>query len=70
MRRKPAYPTLRAYLVAAKAQGRSHTEVAQELGIALGYLSDLKSGRTQPSLDLALKIERLANVPLESMVKQ
>lgn len=67
---KRAYPDFRAYLTELKRQGRTQNEIAAALGISVGYLSDIKVGRYQPSLDLAIRIAELANVPIESLVKR
>ncbi len=67
---KRAYPDVRAYLEEIRRQGRTQNEIAAALGISVSYLSDIKQGRYQPSLDLAIRIAELANVPIESMVKR
>ena len=46
--------TLDAYLSAERGR---HARLSRELGISPGALSDIRSGRTRPSLDLAARIE-------------
>ena len=65
-----AYPTLRAYLNAQKKRGIQQSALAQELDITVSYLSDLKKGRTSPSLNLALRISDVTGVPLEALLKK
>ncbi|MFN6976790.1 MAG: helix-turn-helix domain-containing protein [Gemmobacter sp.] len=48
--------TLAAYI---KATGTTQGALAARLGVSDGYLSDLKSGKKRPSLDLAFRIEAL-----------
>ena len=39
--------------------GRSRTAWAADLGISKSYLSDLLNGKKTPSLDLAVRIQRM-----------
>ncbi len=44
--------------------------LADELGFSShGYVGDLESGRKKPSLEVALKIARLFDVSVDSLVK-
>ncbi|RMF03089.1 MAG: helix-turn-helix domain-containing protein [Alphaproteobacteria bacterium] len=48
--------------------GRTQADWARELGVSPGYLHALINGAKRPSLDLALRIERLTGgaVPVQS----
>jgi DNA-binding XRE family transcriptional regulator len=48
--------------------GKSKTEVAAALGISLSGLYQIISGRTQPRLETALKIEELTEGKLPAKV--
>jgi DNA-binding XRE family transcriptional regulator len=50
---------LREYLNSERAAGLTMAGMARELGIARGHLHDISARRRQPSLPLALAIERL-----------
>lgn len=51
-------------------RGMSLRQLANELGFnSHGYVGDLESGRKKPSLEVALKIARLFNVSIDSLVK-
>ena len=60
---------LKKYLKANRATQR---DFASSLGISQAFLSQLLNGRRIPSLDLAVRIERLTDgaVPASSWVKQ
>ncbi len=50
--------------------GMSLRQLASELGFSShGYVGDLESGRKKPSLEVALKIARLFDVSVDSLVK-
>jgi len=51
---------LAAYL---QSEGLSQTALAASLDISNGHLSDLLSGRSMPSLALAVRIENLTGIP-------
>jgi transcriptional regulator with XRE-family HTH domain len=61
------YKTLADYL---EQTGKTQRYLATKLGITPAYVSFLVSGDRQPSLDLALRIEALTGVPLESLVSE
>lgn len=46
-----------------KKQKKNQGEFAQELGISEAFLSQILSGKRQPSLPLAVKLEELTGVP-------
>ena len=60
-----AYPTVHAWM---EATGHSQYELAQQLGICDSHLSNILSKTRKPSLDVALKLSRMTNVPIESIV--
>ena len=50
--------------------GMSLRQLADVLGFnSHGYVGDLESGRKKPSLEVALKIARLFDVSVDSLVK-
>ncbi|MTH79396.1 helix-turn-helix domain-containing protein [Paracoccus aestuariivivens] len=53
-----------------KSLGLKRAVFADQLGIGRGYLSGLESGKKRPSLELAVRIERLTGgaVPVASWV--
>lgn len=63
--RRRAYPTLSAYLA---GEGLNQTELAHKLGMSPAFISRLVRNIQQPSLDEALRISRITNVPVESFV--
>lgn len=65
MKRRKAYPTLTAYL---EAEGIRQGILAKRAGIQQSHLSMIISGDRTPSLPLALKLSRLCNVPVETLV--
>ena len=62
-----SYPNLLAFL---NETGTTQEQLARKLGISQGHMSRLARGLQQPSLDLALQIERIARVPLESLLRR
>lgn len=50
--------------------GKTRSQFAEELGVGRPYLSMLESGKKRPSLELAIRIERLTGgaVPASSWV--
>lgn len=65
MARRKAYPSLKAYF---EETGTSQYVIAKRVGITQPHLSNILSGARTPSLPLALKLARLANVPVETLV--
>jgi transcriptional regulator with XRE-family HTH domain len=47
--------------------GISYTKFAKRVGISLPYLSNIISGRSKPSIDLALRLEFESNGELKAM---
>jgi len=53
-----------------KQRGMTLRELAEALGFAThGYVGDLESGRRKPSLDLAVKVADLFEVPLDQLAR-
>ncbi len=61
------YGSLKAFF--ADRQNPTGTAIAEELDISLPYLSQIKWGDRQPTLELALRIAARCNVPLESLLR-
>lgn len=55
---------------AIKAMGLKRSEFAELLGIGRAYLSSLETGKKRPSLELAVRIDRITNglVPVASWI--
>lgn len=65
MKRKTAYATLKDYV---EREGVNQSDLAKKLKITQGHMSLIISGQRTPSLPLALKLSRIANVPVESLI--
>lgn len=65
MKRKTAYATLADYI---ERESVNQSVLAKKLKITQGHLSLIISGQRTPSLPLALKLSRIANVPVESLI--
>ena len=61
------YPNLETFFDETRTQ---QDVFAGELGISASYLSRIKNNLAEPPLELALKISRKANVPLESLIRE
>lgn len=59
------YTSLAAYL---KETGTTHEALATKLRISRPYVTLIASGERQPSLGLAVRIEKVTGVPAASMV--
>lgn len=59
------YRTLADYF---EQTGKTHQELADQLGVTRFYVTLLSHGQRTPSLPMALRIQRLTGVPVESMV--
>lgn len=46
----------------------THEWLAKQLGVNRSYVSLLRSGERRPGRDLAVRIERITGVPVESFV--
>lgn len=56
-------------LYLARRRG-SMTELAKKLDITIPYLCEIRKGRAEPSLGLALRISRETGVPVESLERR
>lgn len=65
MKRRKAYPTLQAFL---EETGTPQSALAKKAKITQAHLSYILSGERTPSLPLALKIAKIANIPVETLV--
>lgn len=65
MKRRKAYPSLQAYL---EETDTPQYELAKRLKIGQAHLSLILSRRRTPSLPLALKIAKVANIPVETLL--
>lgn len=52
-----------------RSTGRTHEWLADELGVDRSYISLIRSGSRQPSLPLAIAIERVTGVPVEALAR-
>lgn len=65
MKRRIAYPSLPAFV---EATGIPQQDLAKKAGIVPSHLSMILKGERTPSLPLALKLAKIANIPVESLV--
>lgn len=65
MKRRKAYPTLKAFFDGTQIP---QYEIAKRAGIVESHLSMIMNGERTPSLPLALKLAQIANIPVESLV--
>jgi antitoxin component HigA of HigAB toxin-antitoxin module len=61
-----AYPTVQAWM---EATGTNQAQLAKLIGISEPHLSNVLSKSRRCSLYVALKITKLTNVPIESLVE-
>lgn len=64
-KKRRTYPDLKTYF---KESGERQVDFAQRLNRSQAWVSRVKDRRVEPSLEEALKISRLAGVPLESLI--
>ena len=62
---KPRYRDLNEFF---DKQQRTQQWLADQLGVDRSYVSLIASGKRQPTLGLALRIEALTGVPLKSLL--
>lgn len=67
MTTRRTYPNLLTYFTET---GDTQERMARRLDITQSYMSKLTNGLQQPELKLALRIARLARVPLESLITE
>jgi len=65
--RPRAYRNLAAFL---SETGTSQETFAERLGVSPSYVSMIAGGSRRPSLAVALRIARLAAVPIETLVAE
>lgn len=49
--------------------GKTHEWLADQIGVGRSYVSLLRSGQRQPSLELAIKIAHVTGVPVEALAQ-
>ena len=64
-KQRRAYPNLRAFFDAPEAPAQG--VFAARVPISQSFLSEIVSGKSQPSLHAAIRIAALAHVPIESL---
>lgn len=64
-KRTPA--TLTEYLESTEM---TQTALAEKLGIAPSFISQIISGHKQPSLDVAARIEDMTGVPMRALLRK
>ena len=69
-RKRITYPTFRAYVQARSQAGATLLEIAAELDMSVGHLTDIKNGKQSPGFRLAKRLSDTCNVPLESFLEQ
>lgn len=62
-RRLGPFPTLLAFF---EKTGIRQSDIAANIGISESHLSNIVSGKRTPSLDVAKKLSRETNVPVEA----
>lgn len=67
-RKRVQYSSLTAYVEAQAAAGRTLADVADDLGLSIGYLCDLKNGKVTPGFQLAGRLSKRLGIPLESFL--
>lgn len=63
--KRRVYPNLAQYLANT---GQSQQALADQLGVTQSHISRIVNGSAEPSLELALRIADLANIPVESLL--
>lgn len=66
-REQPLYPLANRVALARRERHLSRPELARRLFIHPATLAALEEGRYQPSLNLALRISELLNLPVEAL---
>ncbi len=61
---KRQFPDLRTYM---RKTGATQADIAKAAGTVQPVISRILRGRQRPSLDLALRIAKAANIPVESL---
>lgn len=66
--RRQTYESLSDYLEDWCRIGKTQSEFAAQFGISVGYLSDLKNGKVQPSLALAHRLSEYCHIPIKAFI--
>lgn len=53
-----------------KKNGKTLAEIGKIVGVYPSYISDIERGNKEPSLALAAKLSDVADIPINSFVKQ
>lgn len=61
------YPDLETFFSETQTK---QEDFAERLNISASYMSRIKNKLAQPPLDLALRISKEANIPLESLISE
>jgi len=69
MKRKHTFPSLPAYVRARQDQGDTLQEIADDLDLSIGYLTDLKNLKQTPGFKLAKRLSDSLGIPLESFLE-
>ncbi len=64
--RRYAYPDLKTFL---RKTGTTQHALAKRIGVEASHVSKILSGRRLPSGPVAIKIVRMAKIPLESLFR-
>lgn len=70
MKRKHTFSSLTAYVEARQEKGDTLQEIAADLGLSIGYLTDLKNLKQTPGFKLAKRLSDSLGIPLESFLEQ
>jgi transcriptional regulator with XRE-family HTH domain len=63
-------PTTSSDLPRRILRGLSYTDAARQIGISVSYLHLILNGRRRPSAAVALRISKILNIPIESLVQE
>jgi transcriptional regulator with XRE-family HTH domain len=70
MKPKHTYPSLPAYVRARQDEGWTLQEIANDLDLSIGYLTDLKNQKQTPGFKLAKRLSDSLGIPLESFLER
>lgn len=70
MKRKHTHASLTAYVEARTRKGDTLQQIADDLDISIGYLTDLKNRRQTPGFKLAKRLSDSLGIPLESFLER
>lgn len=52
------------------ANGRTDTDLAQEVGVSRPFITRIRKGTRQPSLPVAVKLAQITQLPVEVFTKE